>query len=217
MQNTRWVVITIVDILTEVAAWSLIFKITFAVNMSLPRKCQVVLAFSFRLLLVILSGLHLKYFSDYTTSPEPQFAITNALLLQQVTIVWSIISATIPNLKNFLKSFSLGMGFPVAFDISGYGSSHAYALQNMSHGRSKITASQAVGAASSAVSRNDDRCRDRPGAWRPDETGHQSTVVHQGHRGTQGSEEEDKISRHGSQEMIINKEVVWNVTYEGNR
>lgn len=145
LQHTRWIVITVIDILTEVAAWLLVVRITSTVNMSFKRKLQVVLAFSFRLPLVVLSGLHLAYFSSYPSAEEPQYAITDSLLIQQVTIVWSIISATIPNIKNFLKSFSLGMGFPVAFDITGYGSSNAYPLQALGNRKSRTTGSEGAG------------------------------------------------------------------------
>ncbi|KAH7362790.1 hypothetical protein B0T11DRAFT_352806 [Plectosphaerella cucumerina] len=186
-QHTRWVIITVIDILTEVAAWLLVVRITSTVNMSFKRKLQVVLAFSFRLPLVVLSGLHLAYFSSYPSAEEPQYAITNTLLIQQATIVWSIISATIPNIKNFLKS-------------------NAFPLQALGSRKSRTTGSEGAGVLSTPAS----------GGWRLDETRNQSSV-HHANLPTHATEEEDKVSRNGSQEMIINKEVAWDVTYEGIR
>ncbi|GFP60301.1 hypothetical protein TASIC1_0017006300 [Trichoderma asperellum] len=105
--DIRWAVITAIDVSTEMLTWILIVQLSWTVNMSFSRKCQVAMVFSFRLLLIALSVTHLVYFDKYPTSAQPQFAIASSLLFQQVMIVWSLISATVPNMKNFLKSFSI--------------------------------------------------------------------------------------------------------------
>ncbi|KAK7427305.1 hypothetical protein QQZ08_006242 [Neonectria magnoliae] len=144
-QHTRWAVITAIDIFTEILTWLLVVQLSWTVSMPFNRKYQVVVAFSFRIPLIALSAVHLVYFGKYPVSVEPQFAVTNSLLLQQAMIVWSIISATVPNLKSFLKSFSIGMGFPLPFGLSMYASSNAYALQSLDNHRSKATSFAAAG------------------------------------------------------------------------
>ncbi|KAJ3455071.1 hypothetical protein FSOLCH5_003665 [Fusarium solani] len=219
-QNTRWAVITAIDIFTEILTWLLVVQLSWTVRMSFTRKRQVVMAFSFRIPLIALSAVHLACFGKYPGSTEPQFTVTNSLLFQQAMIAWSLISATVPNLKNFLKSFSIGMGFPLAFDISMYGSSNVYALQSLQNNRSKATSSAAAATAvaSTSVSVHDhseNEPRGRPHNWRLDQVSNQTTAVH--YRGSNNQEnlsEEEGGSRTGSQEMIINKEVAWNVTYE---
>ncbi|KAM6513683.1 hypothetical protein FALCPG4_016057 [Fusarium falciforme] len=219
-QNTRWAVITAIDIFIEILTWLLVVQLSWTVSMSLTRKRQVVMAFSFRIPLIALSAAHLACFGKYPGSTEPQFAVTNSLLFQQAMIAWSLISATVPNLKNFLKSFSIGMGFPLAFDLSMYGSSNVYALQSLQNNRSKATSSAAAATAvaSTSVSVHDhseSEPRGRPYNWRLDQVSNQTTAVH--YRGSNNQEslsEEEGGSRTGSQEMIINKEVAWNVTYE---
>ncbi|KAG9249698.1 uncharacterized protein F5Z01DRAFT_678480 [Emericellopsis atlantica] len=121
-QNSRWAAITAIDIATEVMSWFLVVLLSSTVAMSFKRNCQVVLAFSFRLPLIILSAIHYVHVTRYPPSAEPQFAATNSILSLQVMVLWSFISATLPNLKNFMKPFSIGMGLPVTFDITGYGS-----------------------------------------------------------------------------------------------
>ncbi|KAH7205335.1 hypothetical protein BKA60DRAFT_526687 [Fusarium oxysporum] len=143
-QITRWAVITAMDILTEILTWLLVLKLSWSVNISYIRKCQVVMAFSFRIPLIALSAVHLAYSATNPASTEPQFAVTKALLCQQIMVAWSLISATVPNLKSFLKSFSIGMGFPVSFDLSMSGSSNVYALQSFRDNRSGVTSSAAV-------------------------------------------------------------------------
>ncbi|EXA51461.1 hypothetical protein FOVG_00093 [Fusarium oxysporum f. sp. pisi HDV247] len=203
-QSARWGVITAIDILTEILTWLLVLHLSWSVNISFARKCQVVTAFSFRIPLIAISSVHLAYSHTYPSSLEPQFAVTNTLICQQVMIAWSLISATTPNLKNFLKSFSIGMGFPVAFDFTMSGSSKAYALQSLRNNRSTNAAS----ATATAHSAN----------WRPDQVSNQTTAAHRSSRSnSRDVSEEGSSSRAGSQELIINKEVAWNVTYEDHQ
>ncbi|KAL2682336.1 hypothetical protein Neosp_006786 [[Neocosmospora] mangrovei] len=219
-QVTRWAVVSTIDILTEIFTWLLVVQLSWSVSMSFARKCQVAMAFSFRIPLIALSAIHLAYISKYPDATEPQFAVTNSLLFQQTMIAWSLISATVPNLKNFLKSFSIGMGFPLAFDLSIYGSSNVYALQSLGNDHSRVTTSAAahdVTSTSVRVHHADGEPRGRPHNWRPDQVSTQSTAAHNyGNNTRDNISEEGELSRTGSQEMIINKEVAWQVTYEGH-
>ncbi|KAF3074483.1 hypothetical protein CFAM422_003231 [Trichoderma lentiforme] len=217
-QNARWAVITAIDILTEILTWLLIVWVSWSVNMSFSRKCQVALAFSFRLPLIAFSAIHLAYFSKYPTSPEPQFAVTNSLLFQQTMIVWSLITATVPNMKNFLKSFSIGLGFPLAYDSSVYGSSNAYPLRSLENSRSKATS--AAGASTSVWIRDqsDSEARGRPHNWRPDQVPNQTAAMaHHFGRDSRENLSDEERSRTGSRDMIIIKEVAWKVTHEDHQ
>ncbi|KAL7943917.1 hypothetical protein V8C42DRAFT_327170 [Trichoderma barbatum] len=214
-QNARWAVVTAIDILTEILTWLLIVWVSWTVNMSFKRKCQVAMAFSFRLPLIALSAIHLAYFSKYPTAPEPQFAVTNSLLFQQTMIVWSLITATVPNIKNFLKSFSIGMGFPLAFDPSVYGSSNAYPLRSLENSRSKATS--AAGASNSVWAHDhpDSEARGRPHNWRPDQASNQAAAkANHYSRDYQGNLSEEELFKVGSRDMIIVKEMAWKVTHD---
>ncbi|KAI5461013.1 hypothetical protein BGZ63DRAFT_455119 [Mariannaea sp. PMI_226] len=221
-QNKRWAVITAIDIFTEILTWLLTVRLSWTVNMSVTHKCQVVMAFSFRIPLIALSVCHLAYFSKYPTSAEPQFAVTNSLLFQQAMIAWSLISATVPNLRNFLKSFSIGMGFPLPVDASIYGSNTVYALRSLENTHPQVTPSAAAAptagmVASTFVSihgHSDSDPRAQPRNWRPDQVLNQNRVSHYFHNNNRDSSlgiEED--FRTGSREMIIQKEVAWSITY----
>ena len=204
------------DILTEILTWLLVLQLSWSVNISYIRKCQVVMAFSFRIPLIALSAVHLAYSATNPASTEPQFAVTKSLLCQQIMIAWSLISATVPNLKNFLKSFSIGMGFPVSFDLSMSGSSNVYALQSLRNNRAGVTSSAAV--ATAVKSTSDSASCSQPHSWRPDQVSSQTTAARDsGSNSRDDISEEGRNSRVGSQEMIINKEVTWKVTYDDNQ
>jgi hypothetical protein len=115
-----------------------------------------------------------------------------------------------------MKSFSIGMGLPVTFDITGYGSGNTYAMHSMSKNKSKTSRSGGAGGSnvpSASRSRHNVEGPWRPQSWRPD-VSRNNTIV-------QRSENRDNISeseeRNGSQELIINKEVEWTVTYDRNQ
>lgn len=191
--------------------------------MTFTSKCQVTMAFSFRLPLIALSAIHLAYFDKYPASPEPQFAITNSLLFQQTMIVWSLISATVPNMKNFLKSFSIGFGFPLAFDLSGNESGNAYPLRSLESSRSKATSYKSAAAAGASTSvwvhdHSDSEPRGRPQNWRPDQVPNQTTskAQHYSSNSRENLSEEEESSRTGSQETII-RQVAWKVTNEDHQ
>lgn len=163
--------ITALDVSTEILTWMLIVQLSWTVNMSFVRKCQVAMVFSFRLLLVALSVCHLIYVDKYPTSAQPQFAIASSLLFQQVMIVWSLISATVPNMKNFLKSFSIGMGFPLPPDLSWYESNQSYQLRSLESRQPRGASSTAAAGAGTITSAgaydpSDSGLRSRPYNWR---------------------------------------------------
>ncbi|KAJ3498432.1 hypothetical protein NLG97_g1134 [Lecanicillium saksenae] len=219
-KGARWAVITAIDIFTEVAAWLLIVELTWKVNMSVARKLQVIMAFSFRLPLIILSAVHLAYFNKYPSSDQPQFAIIDSLLFQQAMISWSLISATVPNLKNFLKSFSIGMGFPLAYDDTMSGSGGAYVLRSFANNRSKTNGSVAAndGVVSTTISArrhsNSELHRQAGRDWHGDHDSNKTTETQHYATSSRENVDEETSSRAGSQDMIINKEIVWKITYE---
>lgn len=151
-----------------------------------------------------LSVLHLKYISDYTTSPNPGIALVPALVLQQVELCWSLIAATIPNLKSFVKSFGSGFGIQLdptvtqAYGSGRYKGDNGYELGSVNRSGK-----------SSSKSRSGNRSYN--------DIEHQDPLPqHQHHL-----QDDDKIRRDqesidsaGSQDHIIRKDVQWNVHYE---
>jgi hypothetical protein len=86
-----------------------------------------------------LALLHLHFIGNYVHSETPSLSIVAVLVCQQVELCWSIISATIPNLKSFVKSFSSGFGLTIDLDATArYGSRNyggtAYELGSVKKG-----------------------------------------------------------------------------------
>ncbi|KAK5454240.1 hypothetical protein LTS15_006240 [Exophiala xenobiotica] len=199
-QFLRWQLITAFDVLTECILILLSIVIVLPVQIAFVLKCQVVLAFAFRLPLVALSVLHLKFISEYTTSQNPGVDLVPALALQQVQLCWSLMSATIPNLKSFVKSFSSGFGIQLdpastqAYSSSGrYNRSHGYELGS-------------VGKESKSRSHNR--------SYHDIENG-QGPLPQEMQNGSKTQQkDQESIGSVGSQDHIIRKDVQWNVRYE---
>lgn len=151
-----------------------------------------------------LSIIHLHYVSEYTNSSNPGLALIPVLAVQQVQLCWSLISATIPNLKAFVKSFSSGFGIQLdPSQTQAYGSSGRY-------GRGTGYEMGSVRADGNSKSRSGNASyNDIEGPTALPQEG--QTHGNQAKRGDQES-----INSGGSQDHIIRKDVRWKIHYETN-
>jgi hypothetical protein len=169
--------------------------------MPFRKKAQVVIAFSFRLPVVVFSALHLINLERYPTSTEPLYAVTDTVVWQEIMLFLSLLSATIPNLKAFMRSFSLDFGLGLTFGTSQQKSSD-YPLQNLTIGSAQTRGWR--------KQKDALETRDSVGlssGLRPDPHANTSTVVHTAADGA-------SIESHGSQDLIIRKVVDWHVHSE---
>lgn len=164
--------------------------------MGLGSKLQVFLAFAFRLPLIAFSVLHLLYIARLVTSDEPLLAAAGPVAAQQAMLTWSLVSATIPNMKKFMKSFDMEFGVVVprteaeestltadgtSVLVPGCGAGNVYQLQDM-----------------------DKRDFDSSYlALRPETVQYEASA--------EAQDGGSSLRRSGSQEMIIRKDVQWEV------
>lgn len=80
--------------------------------MKMTLKVEILLVFSVRLPTVALSILHLQSLFSLQRSEDPQLDISTSLVCLQVMLIWSVFSATIPNMRAFIKSFHSRLGMP---------------------------------------------------------------------------------------------------------
>ena len=151
----------------------------------------------------MLSILHLHYLADYTNSDNPGVAIVPVIVIEQVELCWTLISATIPKLKGFVKSF--GSAFGIQLDpalTQTYGSAGAGRTAN----RYEMNSIEGNG---TAKSRSKGRSYNDPG-----EGPSLLTQDAQENKLTDNREHDSIDSGHGSQDHIIRKDLTWNVHYE---
>lgn len=203
MQYLRWGIVTAFDVLTDLLAFFCLVGLVWQLNMPMKTKMQVFLAFGCRLPLVGLSIYRLAAMRGYISSAEPQFAITGFLLSQQTLLTWSLISSTIPNIGSFMRSFSTDFGVPTlgrgaemndletVFALRTIGGS--FARYSARRGNSRVVSSHP----------------EIPlHTLRADGPIHKA-VVH-----SSASDQPEVASRSGSQELIIKKDIAWDVHHE---
>ena len=157
---------------------------------------------------MIAAGIvRLYYLSITLHSSDFPFDSTYSGLLTQIEMHYSLMAATIPCMKPFIKAFNTGYlghtvsqmgGYGTGYG-TGYGKGNEYVLQSISSDRG-------FGPTKAKSGRN-------LGPLRPDQ-GDNATVVE--HEPAQPS---GSMTSDGSEKMIIRQTVGWNVRYdnEGER
>ncbi|GAB7354739.1 hypothetical protein MBLNU459_g5151t2 [Dothideomycetes sp. NU459] len=175
--------------------------------MSMSLKTQVVFAFLFRFPVAVFAIIHSQYVDDYTNSKHPGLAIVNALVWQESELGWSIVSASIPNLKGFMKSFSTGFGF----EPGGVTTMSKSRSQNVSGSQSRAYmdtyALDDLAKRPSSTARVESSLAQR---LNPEQNEYSIEI----RRDASGAGESDSIGSGKSQDMIIRKEVTMKIDYK---
>lgn len=216
------------DIATELVLVALPAFIVWPVQMSFNRKGQVVRAFAFRLPYVdyksplsqshtvanhifsvaAFAALHLHYVGSYVNVSNTSLAIVPAVVWQQIELCWSLMSASIPNLKSFMRSFSTGLG------MEGDLTTHAYDLYHKGASKDASQGHQLQSLRSRSSAKGDQLTQRSTGDHFRPNFGQHSATVEQGNRASRRPRDASSIASGGSQDMIIQKDVTYNVRYE---
>ncbi|KAF2265809.1 hypothetical protein CC78DRAFT_567379 [Lojkania enalia] len=138
--SARWIVVVTIDVITEVSMVLLPLCFLWTLQMAASLKSRVVVAFAFRLPVAVFSAVFVHLFIKDQDTPNPGVSISNALVWQQVAVSYSLISATIPTLKSFIKSFDTNFGMgegsgsgPFTYAGGSGGHSHSSQARSGSH------------------------------------------------------------------------------------
>ena len=138
--NTRYGAIAITDTLTDTILVVVPAYLVWQLQMSVKLKLQVIAVFAFRIPLLPLSILAFTNFKESLRSSNPGVDRTPVILFQQAELCFSLIAATIPCLKSFIRSFDTSSGTRVNYTSHGYSSTSygkSYKMQSMSGHRSR--------------------------------------------------------------------------------
>lgn len=181
-------------------------------QLTITTKGQIILSFAFRLICIVFSVLHFHYVNEYANFSNDGLNIVQILNMMQLGLCWSIMSATIPTLKAFVKSFNSGFGLGVDVTTAYFASApHSAARHN--YELSKIKSAQHSQQHSHTTSIPDQIVTSRSLASpEPIPTTAKSSLSTEGH----APERPHSILSNGSQERIIRKDVRWTVEYDHN-
>jgi len=208
--------------LTDIILVMLPAYLVWQLQMNIRLKIQVLSAFAFRLPLLAFSILSLRYFISSLDSKNLGVDRTPAIAFQQSQLCFSLICATVPSLKAFIRSFDTGSGQKVGF-TTGYGSSGQYPRGyggGNSYRMQSLSGNGGAGGGSQLQSLNGEN-GDLKVNSKPFENGKAGHHVRGRAKSTvkvevsSGKKDEDaSITSHGSQEMIIRRDVKWEVKRE---
>jgi hypothetical protein len=107
---TRYKAIVILDAITETLLVVVPGALFWQLRMPVTRKLQVLFIFSFRLPVVALAGLFFKHWVIFVSDEAPGIHRARALVYQQSELCVSLMAATVPCVKGFVKSFDTWSG-----------------------------------------------------------------------------------------------------------
>ena len=220
--ETRYMFVVATDALTDLVLAFIPTYLCYRLQMDFLVKLQVLGIFAIRLPLLALAILFYRAWKNSLFSDNPGVERTVALACQQSQLCFSLIVATIPCLKAFIQSFDTGSGQKAGFGYSS--NSGAYGHMSSVH-RSTAHVDDGESYQMSRLSRNQNatsRLRngdDSKGAVRnyrqPFTTEFGSAAGAAGmeleRRSTQ---ESDRRSQLSTQELVIRKDVQFEVKRE---
>lgn len=115
----RYKVVVITDAITDMILVITPVYLCWQLQMSVKLKLQVLAVFSFRLPLIGLAGYFLETWIHSLNSTNPGIRRTAPIVYQQIELYASLMAATIPCLKNFIRSFDTGSGLKANLGSSG--------------------------------------------------------------------------------------------------
>ncbi|KAJ6783561.1 hypothetical protein PWT90_10971 [Aphanocladium album] len=202
----RWLIISILDGVTELAILSVFYGLVWSLQMKTSRKWMLTILLGLRILCPSFTGVYTSAIKSYSRSSNPEVQVMSPLVWQQVALGYSLIAALLIALIPFLRSFHTGMVMNVQNMSNGeWGSSarsrdNGYRLKNISKNSSNQGSKpRSVPLSETEVTRSTSRSGDAP-AW--------PTTRSKSHS-VDGSTDEP-----APEPMVIQKTVDWSVQYE---
>jgi hypothetical protein len=130
----RYKVVVATDIITDVVLVAVPAYLCWQLQMTIKLKLQVVAVFAFRLPLIALTSLFLTTWIRSLSIGNPGVHRAPAIIYQQAELCMSLMAATIPCLKSFLRSFDTGSGVKATF---GSSNEHGSGDRTGSNGRNQ--------------------------------------------------------------------------------
>ncbi|PGH15113.1 rpsU-divergently transcribed protein [Helicocarpus griseus UAMH5409] len=106
--HTRWMAVEISGIALELLLALLPVYIAWGLHVQLRSKLMLLFAFSFRLPVILVGALRIFYLRRQWTLSDPIFHGADASVCMEVELHYSLMAATIPCLKLFIKAFNTG-------------------------------------------------------------------------------------------------------------
>ncbi|KAM0723328.1 hypothetical protein Q7P37_001530 [Cladosporium fusiforme] len=203
----RWLAISVFDILIEVAITTLACQLVWSLQMTKVRKWSVISAFAYRLVLIIPITFRLATHDPTGMTRDPTFRSVLFVVWTQVELHLTVITATIPVLRPVINNLNTSYSsLGPSGSSADYGTSQGtYKLSNLKKPSSRKAGSEATPCGS-----------DVRGAQTLN-TALVATSFAQDVNVKHGTAQDtSSIESHGSEQMIIRKQMSWRVEHDSS-
>lgn len=189
-QVNRWIAVGAVDAIIEVFIFLLAVFVVWPLQMSFSRRTSALSCFIVRLPIIIIIAVHVVYLSRSMDDPNRGVSLVNPLVIRQTQLLFSLFSAAIPALNQYLRRFTYtGTGIYGTSSAAG----HSYGLKSLT--------------------RNDDT----HSKLRGENNTYTATVAHRGYSDRSSSPTDTSLHRHNSDDFIIRKDVHYEISYSDSQ
>ncbi|KIX00816.1 uncharacterized protein Z518_09881 [Rhinocladiella mackenziei CBS 650.93] len=218
--DNRWTIVGVLDALLEILIWILSLVVLVPLQMSWKKKLQASASFILRLPIIVFIGLNIKYVSDLNSASDAGVALISPVLFRQTELLYALFSAAIPALNQYLRRFDTRNATQFGYRPDQYGSSgHNYEMSNLSNHRTATgggnkTANNGIGNGNGSMAKSSG-ADFRPAGYAQYHARIDGPNLGKSNDGVFSALQEDgSVGRHGSEEHIIRKEMVYDVRCE---
>ncbi|KAK4503152.1 hypothetical protein PRZ48_006580 [Zasmidium cellare] len=102
---SRWYVVLALDVITETLLVVVPVFLLLDILIKRSAKITVTIVFGVRLVDIIFAALNLSRVASVIANPDPPLDIVPSLIWTQTELLWSILAASLPCLKTFMRPF----------------------------------------------------------------------------------------------------------------
>ncbi|KAL1585241.1 hypothetical protein WHR41_05809 [Cladosporium halotolerans] len=197
----RWAVISALDVVTELAIVALACRLVWNLQMPRGRKITVVEAFACRLALIIPIAFQFANYDAAGLTTDPTFREALFVVWTQVEMHFSLISATIPVLRPVINNLNTSYS-----SLGPAGSSTAYTGSNDIYKMTTLKPLQRNALKGQSGNQIQETNLVTANSFA-------SASATGNHTKTEAIAETDSIESHGSEQMIIRKQLSWRVEH----
>ncbi|KAI9701000.1 MAG: hypothetical protein M1836_001668 [Candelina mexicana] len=215
----RWIAVGALGLVIEILLLGLPIYLVWDLQMPMISKVIVVFAFAFRLPVLVAGIIRLRYLVPTLNSSDYTFDSVYGLVCTQIELHYSLMAATIPCMKPFVKAFNTGyLGTAARQTNYGYGygtGTFGNSDDKTNHGRSFALQSMRSRSADERKhvepqhQKSTHNLKLKEKELRPDMADSTVYVEH-----NQVQEESGSVTSHGSDQMIIRRTVGWDIRYD---
>lgn len=213
MQLVRWQILLALDVISETLLVVVPVFLLLDILIKRSAKVTVTVVFGVRIADILFAAMNLARVASVPASSDPPLTIIPSMMWIQTEMLWSILAASLPCLKTFMRPFDKIDEETWRSNNNMYSSGRSGRSWKTTRDRDGILPINAVRGQKEGVVLSASGSDSRSLGLRPENIAHNIEISHPS---TTDAESEGRKSW-GSQERIIHAQTRWEIRREGGR